>query len=88
MSQEQLEAIEQRGIIKHTLGNLTLLTHSLNPSVSNSGFSAKREHLRSQSLLRLNQEIAEQTFWNEGAILARGEQLASRAIRLWPGIAV
>lgn len=84
MSQEQLEAIDRRGVMKHTLGNLTLLTHSLNPSVSNSGFSSKREDLRSQSLLRLNQEIAEQTFWNEGSILARGEKLASRAIRIWP----
>ncbi|MET5012141.1 HNH endonuclease family protein, partial [Burkholderia pseudomallei] len=38
----------------HTLGNLTLLTHALNATVSNGAFSVKMPAIRAQSALVLN----------------------------------
>ena len=42
MSESQLKQIAERQAIKHTLGNLTLLTESNNPSLGNLGFDTKR----------------------------------------------
>ncbi len=55
-------AIEERDRLKHTLGNLTLLTPAENPSISKGPYVGqpggnKRERLRG-SLLKLNHEIA------------------------------
>jgi hypothetical protein len=86
MTESQLKTIADREALKHTLGNLTLLTGALNPSISNLPFSHKREQLRSQSLLRLNQEIAELPKWDEECIRARASTLATRAIAIWPGV--
>lgn len=85
------EAIRKREILKHTLGNLTLLTPAGNPRLGNRPFTvpddvvgiSKREALRT-SLLRMNQEIAAHTGWDEDKILDRARILASRAIALWP----
>jgi uncharacterized protein with ParB-like and HNH nuclease domain len=73
---------------KNTLGNLTLLTSSANPSLSNLPFNGereqnKREFLRS-SLLKMNQEIANCSTWDEAAIERRAERLATLATALWP----
>jgi hypothetical protein len=84
-------AIRQRDVLKHTLGNLTLLTPSGNPRLSNLPFTtqddsvglSKREALRS-SLLKMNQEIAAHEDWTEDRIETRGRLLAKRVIGLWP----
>ncbi len=75
--------IEIRNTVKHTLGNLTLLTQSANSSVANSSFKDKKIRL-TRSLLKMNKEIAEHNSWSEEAIQARGEQLARKALKLWP----
>lgn len=83
--------IRRRELLKNCLGNLTLLTPSGNPRLGNRPFDkadetvklSKREALQ-QSLLKMNQEIASSTEWNEETIVARAEVLASRAIALWP----
>ena len=67
----------------HTLGNLTLLTHALNASVSNGAFSVKMPAIRSQSALVLNRELHDQAEWNEDAITARGASLFKVAAQLW-----
>jgi hypothetical protein len=82
-------AIRRRETLKNTLGNLTLLTTSGNPSLGNLPFAAddaamsKREALRA-SLLKMNLEIAAHSEWNEEKIIARADILATRAIALWP----
>jgi Protein of unknown function (DUF1524) len=80
--------IDRREVAKNTLGNLTLLTSSANPSLSNLPFNGepeqnKREFLRS-SLLKMNQEIANCPMWDEAAIQRRAERLADLATALWP----
>jgi hypothetical protein len=65
-----------------TLGNLTLLTETLNPSISNGSWSAKREKI-SKSLLALNRDIAENDSWAEVQIELRAAKLADVANRIW-----
>jgi hypothetical protein len=83
VDEEMRRLIEERESLKNTLGNLTLLTPSANPSLGNNTFEHKKNHLRA-SLLKLNQLIANQDTWDESAIRARGEVLAALAIELWP----
>jgi alkylated DNA nucleotide flippase Atl1 len=66
----------------HTLGNLTLSAD--NARLSNHPFRRKQEILDSIAL-RMNQWIAAQERWGKAEILARADELAERAINLWPG---
>ncbi|MFJ8695876.1 GmrSD restriction endonuclease domain-containing protein, partial [Streptomyces roseolilacinus] len=66
----------------HTLGNLTLSGD--NARLSNHPFRRKQQILDS-SALRMNQRIAAQERWGRAEILSRAEELADRAIELWPG---
>jgi uncharacterized protein with ParB-like and HNH nuclease domain len=78
----------QRLTCIHSLGNLTLLTQSLNSSVSNGPFAIKRGEIAKQSQLRLNsyfQSLSDDSQWDELAIWDRGQELANRAAVLWPG---
>lgn len=77
-------AIAERDRIKHTLGNLTLVTGANNPSMGKHAFTRKRERLQS-SLLKLNQEIARETHWDEAIIRHRSARLTAHALKLWPG---
>jgi len=89
MTESQLRLIEGREALKHTLGNLTLLTGPRNPSLGNFGFETKRNALR-QSLPKLNREVAdppnrtENVTWIEESIQARGNRLAALASKIWP----
>lgn len=66
-----------------TLGNLTLLTEALNPSIGNGHWSAKREKI-GKSLLALNRDIGAIDAWGEAEIEARAAKLAATANRIWP----
>ena len=72
----------------HNIGNLTLLTQSLNSSVSNGPFSEKRTAIAQQSTLRLNayfqNPLHGPDVWNEDAIKHRAENLLEIGLRLWP----
>lgn len=83
MSEAQLKLIAEIEALKHTLGNLTLLTDARNPSLGNLDFMIKREKLRA-SRLKLNYEIAEMEDWTAERIRARANHLADLAIMLWP----
>ncbi len=83
--------IDRRQILKHSLGNLTLLTLPNNSRLgklpytqadSRSGQS-KRDALRA-SLLKLNLEISAHDSWDETRIQERAKRLASRAKLIWP----
>jgi hypothetical protein len=85
MSESQLKLIAEREALKHTLGNLTLLTGARNPSLGNLDFTAKQAQLR-KSLLKLNHEIAEMPDWTEERIRTRATRLSDLAIKLWPAL--
>jgi uncharacterized protein with ParB-like and HNH nuclease domain len=70
----------------HTIGNLTLLTHALNASISNGPFAAKRTEIAENSDLRLNAWMrnSSPTAWSESEILARSQTLFARAVQIWP----
>src|SRR5690606_28671556 len=55
----------QRDIVKHRLGNLTLLTQQLNSAQSNSAWTHKRALLVDHSVLKMNKELWESDAWDE-----------------------
>lgn len=78
-----------RDQLLHNIGNLTLLTESLNPALSNSAFQVKRPEI-TQSLLTLNSYFQAprwsdpEAVWDEAAILERAGVLFQVARRIWP----
>ena len=83
------EARMRRHLLVDTLGNLTLITHSLNPSLSNGGWEAKRPELLKFSKLNLTRYFYDDSTsktWDETAILHRGVYLAQTMITLWPDV--
>ena len=84
---DALEAQEKsstRNELIHTLGNLTLITDALNPSLSNSGWAVKRPELIKFSKLNLNRYFHDIENWGEEAIKNRGDELFQKAIKIWP----
>lgn len=73
----------------HRIGNLTLLTESMNSSVSNSawlGPGGKREKMHGHDLLLLNRRVLEMSAdgWDEARIDARTTDLVRILLRVWP----
>ena len=68
----------------HRLGNLTLTAY--NSEYSNKPFNEKktREGGFEQSAVRLNQDVRNQTRWTAAEMESRGNQLADRALEIWP----
>ncbi len=83
-SDSLLGHIARRERLKHTFGNLTLLTQPLNSSVKNKDFFTKRSALLEHSLLILNREITREEEWGEEQIERRGKELFPLAQQLWP----
>lgn len=77
------EQVRRRNRIVQTIGNLTILTDSLNPSVSNKAWDDKRPELMKHSLLPINQSLANKTGWSEADIRERGQDLLTRALKIW-----
>lgn len=65
----------------HTLGNLTITAY--NSQLSNDPIERKQEILAG-SHLELNRAIVPTGKWGRPEILARADELADRAIKLWP----
>jgi hypothetical protein len=96
LADDSEEHRQRRNRILHTFGNLTLLTQSLNSSVSNGSFvdsptgdgtavlEGKRTQICRYSLLNLNAYLQAKQNWAEGEIAERAEVLFGQAIRLWP----
>jgi len=90
---ERAEATQNRGALIHTIGNLTLVTKKLNPSMSNAPWIAsstngmsKRVALNEHSVLRLNHHLVESNpdTWDEKRIFDRSKLLAEHAVSIWP----
>lgn len=71
----------RRAGLLHTIGNLTLVTGSLNSALSNAPWTTKREELLAHSALSLNRGLP--SVWDEGKIEERSQRLADVAIRCW-----
>ncbi|MFC9428071.1 DUF262 domain-containing protein [Streptomyces sp. NPDC056987] len=78
-STETAEELHAR--LRHTLGNLTLT--AVNSELSNHPFERKQDLLKG-SHLEMNRRIAATEQWGAQEILARADDLAERAIALWP----
>ncbi|QGM48243.1 HNH endonuclease family protein [Methylocystis heyeri] len=87
------EAIRLRDSKVNAIGNLTLVSDKLNPTLSNApwldpvpGKSGKRSALNDHSMLRLNAKLvaAHPDHWDEACIDARGEALLKVACEIWP----
>lgn len=78
-------AEEGREELLHDFGNLTLLTNSLNTSVSNGPAVRKLPEIAKESLLKLNHYFSSRTSWTEQDILDRSAALFGIAKRVWPG---
>jgi hypothetical protein len=82
------EESQARDRVVQTMGNLTLLTGSLNTALLNHPFSEKVKQIKGYSLLAMNKYFIKLVdagvAWDEDAILARGQVLFETAKKLWP----
>lgn len=79
------EAARQERV--HRLGNLTLLTTSLNSKVSNGAWPAKRDALLKHNTINLTGRLVELTQdseWSDELIDQRTDELISVILRIWP----
>lgn len=85
---ESEEQKEERKKLIHTLGNLTLITKSLNSKVSNgpwAGAGGKREALKKYSSMHITHDVIEAGLetWDESKILARTERMIDDILSIW-----
>ncbi len=85
--EEHHRRIGHRDRIKHTIGNLTLVTGKLNPTLSNSPWEKKHQVLQDHSTLFLNKNLL--SAWGnapfaEAEIEQRGRGLAGLVCQIWP----
>lgn len=73
-----------RNQLLHTIGNLTLLTSSLNPLVSNGPFKSKRREIQKHTMLNLNRFLADEDEWDEKRIRHRGTKMLRYFTKIWP----
>jgi len=83
-AEERINRIEKRDQLKHTIGNLTFLTGSLNPAISHGSFKRKRKEILKHSAINLNRFINETNSWNETTIQARSRKLFTVIKKTWP----
>jgi hypothetical protein len=94
---DPVAALRRDGLVQ-VLGNLTLVSQRLNPTLSNRPWAApeaaarglgdhgKRDYLLQHSQLKLNAEIVAEhkDAWTEGDIRARTDALIARVEMIWP----
>jgi len=79
--------IQERESVIQTIGNLTIMTQSLNSKVSNgswTGKNGKQQALREHTALRITQEVVDNDQWTEELITIRGEQIIDDILEIWP----
>lgn len=74
----------KRDAIIHQLGNLTLVTGKLNPSLSNASWDDKKKALMEHSALAMNRRLQTTAIWGEDSIAARNEELFEIMLKIWP----
>lgn len=84
---ETPEQAEERQARVHRLGNLTLLTSSLNSKVSNGAWASKRAALLDHNTITLTGRVikrTEQHPWDEDLIDERTSELIEALFKVWP----
>lgn len=81
----ETHAVERNKLL-NSLGNLTLMTGSLNISAGNSSFPQKQVKYQQHTMLYLNKWFDKKDKWDELDIRERGEYFANLAVVIWPGI--
>lgn len=84
---ESPEAAAERQERVHRLGNLTLLTTSLNSKVSNGAWTAKRNALLEHNTIKLTGRLVDRTEdegWSDRQIDKRTLDLIDVLLRVWP----
>lgn len=66
-----------------TLGNLTLVTGSLNSSMRNAAWTNKKKALKEHSRLKITTDYIVNSTWDESKIDARAKDLAALALKIW-----
>jgi len=81
-----VERERRRNHLLHTVGNLTLLTQSLNstPSVSNAAFETKKAEILKYAVLNVTRFLHDVDEWDETHILARSKTLLEVVKAIWP----
>lgn len=74
--------IEERDLLTHNIGNLTLLLGSKNSSGGNQDFEAKKQ-IYKQSAIQHNNKIADLEKWNQKSINKRVLELYDLFIQVW-----
>lgn len=75
---------DERDTTIQRIGNLTLVSEALNPSLSNGPWLAKRVSLGKHAHLRLTTAFTSKETWDEAAINARSLTLFGLAKAIWP----
>ncbi|HEU0013834.1 MAG TPA: DUF262 domain-containing protein [Longimicrobium sp.] len=75
---------QRRDDLVQTIGNLTLVTENLNPSLSNGPWAMKRDKILDHSALNLNRPLRVHQTWTEADITARSHRLFETARQIWP----
>lgn len=78
------EATKRRDHLLHTIGNLTLVTESLNPAMSNGPWASKKAALSEHTALAMNRKLIALQEWNDAAIETRSQALFVLATKIWP----
>lgn len=65
-------------------GNLTIVTNTLNSSLSNKAWQEKRLQFINDDNLFINKELSKFDIWNQQSIDSRGSQLADIICEIWP----
>ncbi len=84
----RLEGTNKRNHLVHTIGNLTLVSRRLNPSLSNAPWEDKRKTLGEHSVLFLNKTLLDESqnsAWDEQFIQFRSKRMAALVADVWPG---
>lgn len=76
----------ERDQLVHTLGNLTLLTSSLNSKVSNGPWRDKKVALRKHDVLKMDSNLLDQAgdTWTDDKIKSRTQTMAKAIVEIWP----
>lgn len=84
----ELQASQRRERLINSLGNLTLITGSLNPALSNGSWAYKRPELLKFSRLNLTKYFhgKDAESWDEAAIEKRTQHLLQHLKALWPAL--
>ena len=81
--EKYVERKQRRDHLLHTIGNLTLLTQSLNTGASNGPFARKKAEILKHTILNLSKFLHDVDDWDEDGIRQRGKDLFKVAKRIW-----